>query len=122
MIVINDASSHQTSISKRPNVAAIEVPKATMIAKLINVIMPGLRSASSPRDPRMNTRPPYPKIMVPRMAGGNLETGKKGGENSQQGWTLLDQKTTGIRKGENNQKFFQKIAHQLSGSAALSPL
>ena len=42
MIVISDASSHQTSISKRPNVAASEVPKATMIARLMSVIMPGL--------------------------------------------------------------------------------
>ena len=33
MIVINDASSHQTSISKRPKVAASDVPKATMIAQ-----------------------------------------------------------------------------------------
>jgi hypothetical protein len=37
-----EASSHQTSISKRPNVAASEVPKATVIAKLMRVIMPGL--------------------------------------------------------------------------------
>jgi hypothetical protein len=42
MIVISEATSHQTSISKRPNVAASDVPKATMIAKLISVIMPGL--------------------------------------------------------------------------------
>src|ERR1700738_1951960 len=95
MIVINDASSHQTSISKRPNVAAIEVPNATMIAKLINVIMPGLRSASSPRDPRMNTRPPYPKIMVPRMAGVNLEPGKDGAEYPRQCCTHVEHKPEG---------------------------
>ena len=58
MIVISDASSHQTSISKRPNVAASEVPKATMMARLMSVIMPGLRSASSLHAPRMKTRPP----------------------------------------------------------------
>ena len=58
MIVISEATSHQTSISKRPNVAATEVPKATMIARLMSVIMPGLRSASSPHAPRIKTRPP----------------------------------------------------------------
>src|SRR6266446_8907960 len=42
MIVISEASSHQTSISKSPNVAASEVPNATMIARLMRVIMPGL--------------------------------------------------------------------------------
>ena len=36
MIVINDASSHHTSISKMPNVAASEVAKATMIARLMS--------------------------------------------------------------------------------------
>jgi hypothetical protein len=33
--VINDASSHQTSISNRPNVAARDVPMATTIARLM---------------------------------------------------------------------------------------
>src|SRR3981189_3165839 len=108
MIVINDASSHQTSISKRPNVAAIDVPKETMIATLINVIMPGLRSAGSPRDPRMNTRPPYPKIMVPRMAGINLEPGKDGAEYPSQGCTSLDPKTTGIGRGKLSQNLLTK--------------
>jgi len=42
MIVISDATSHQTSISKMLNVAASEVPKATTIAELMSVIMPGL--------------------------------------------------------------------------------
>ena len=50
MIVINDASSHHTSISKMPNVAASEVAKATMIARLMSVIIPGVRSASSPEN------------------------------------------------------------------------
>ena len=58
IIVIRDASSHQTSISKRPNVAASDVPKATVIARLMRVIMPGLWSASSLHAPRMKTRPP----------------------------------------------------------------
>src|SRR5882762_5881840 len=55
---VQDESSHHTSMSKRPNVAASEVQKATMIARLIRVIMPGLRSASSVHAPRMKTRPP----------------------------------------------------------------
>src|ERR1700676_474759 len=110
MIVINDASSHQTSISKRPNVAAIEVPKATMIAKLINVIMPGLRSASSPRAPRMNTRPPYPKTMVPRMAGITFEPGEDGAEYPSQCCTSLDQKTTGIVRAKLSQNLSRNIA------------
>jgi len=38
--------------------AASDVPKATMIAKLKSVIMPGLWSASSRNARRMKTRPP----------------------------------------------------------------
>ena len=49
---------HQTSISNRPSVAASEVAKATMMARLMSVIMPGLRSASSACAPRTKTRPP----------------------------------------------------------------
>ena len=58
MIVMRDESSHQTSISKIPNVAASDVPNATMIARLMRVIMPGLWSASSLHAPRMKTSPP----------------------------------------------------------------
>jgi hypothetical protein len=36
----------------------MHVPKATMMARLMSVIMPGLWSASSPHAPRMKTRPP----------------------------------------------------------------
>src|SRR5260370_23225683 len=100
MIVINGAGPHDTSTTKRPNVAAIDVPKATMIAKLINVIMPGWRSASSPRDPRMNTRPPYPKIMVPRMAGEKVQSREDGGEYARQRCTTLEQKTSALVGGE----------------------
>jgi len=53
MIVISEASSHQTSISKSPNAAASEVPNATMIARLMRVIMPGFvirQFALSPAD------------------------------------------------------------------------
>jgi hypothetical protein len=80
MIVIRLASSHQISTSKSPRVPAHEVTKATMIANESRVIIPGLRSASSPRAPRRKGRPPYRKTIVPRMAAAYRSPGKVGTE------------------------------------------
>ena len=58
MTVMSVASSHQTSTSKTPSVAAHEVANATTIARLMSVIIPGWRSRSSVAAPARNTRPP----------------------------------------------------------------
>jgi hypothetical protein len=78
MTVRRVASSHQTSTLKMPMVAAQLATKATMIARLMRVIMPGWPSLSSIRAPTRKTRPPYRKISVPRMAGIHSEPGKVG--------------------------------------------
>jgi len=51
MTLINVASSHQTSTSKTPKVAASEAENATTTARLIRVIMPGWRPESSRHAP-----------------------------------------------------------------------
>jgi hypothetical protein len=43
MIVISVASSHQTSTSNSPSVAAQLAAKATLMARLMSVIIPGCR-------------------------------------------------------------------------------
>ena len=78
MTVISVASSHHTSTSKTPNVAAKLATKATAIARLISVIIPGCRSPSSDRAPWRNTRPPYAKTMVPSTGGIQSEPGNAG--------------------------------------------
>ena len=72
------ATSHHTSILKNPNVAASEAAKATTMPRLISVIIPGRRLASSPHAPRRKTLPPYRKTIVPRTAGIYCEAGKAG--------------------------------------------
>jgi magnesium-transporting ATPase (P-type) len=64
MMVISVVSSHHTSTAKNPSVAANDAANATRMARLINVIMPGRRSASSPQAPRRNTLP-RPEYAVP---------------------------------------------------------
>ena len=110
IIVISDASSHQTSISNKPNVAANEVAKATMMARLISVIIPGFRSANSARAPRIKTRPAYTKTMVPRIAGMNLEPGKEGAVYPSQCWASGDQITVGIVRVKLNQNLSRNMA------------
>ena len=58
MTVIRLASSHQTSTVKNPRVAAQEAMKATRIARLMSVIIPGCRLETSARAPSRKTRPP----------------------------------------------------------------
>ena len=78
MTVTSVASSHQTSISKKPRVAAQEVTKATTIARLMSVIIPGWRSRISVRAPARKTRPPYRKTIVPRIGATHSDPGKAG--------------------------------------------
>ena len=58
MTVMRVESSHQTSTSKMPSVAAHDAAKATTIASEMSVIIPGCRFRSSSRAPFRNTRPP----------------------------------------------------------------
>ncbi len=58
MMTMSVESSHQISISKRPAWPIQLTTKATTMAIAMSVIMPGWRSASSPRAPRRNTPPP----------------------------------------------------------------
>ena len=108
--MISVASSHQMSMAKRPSVAAREVTKATVIAKLIRVIIPGWRSASSPRAPRRKTRPPYRKTIEPRIAGTSADPGKAGAVYPSQCWTSRDQTTTGIVRAKLSQNLSRNIA------------
>jgi hypothetical protein len=48
MMVIRVATSHQTSILEKARVEASDVPKATMIARLMSFIVPGLRCRIRP--------------------------------------------------------------------------
>ncbi len=76
--VIRVASSHHTSTSNTPSVAAQLVTKATTMARLISVIMPGCRSPTSVRAPSRNTLPPYRKTIVPRIGATHSEPGNSG--------------------------------------------
>jgi hypothetical protein len=58
MTVIRVDSSHHTSTSKTPSVAAQEAANATTMAREMRVIMPGCLARSSSRAPRRKTRPP----------------------------------------------------------------
>ena len=78
MIVMRDASSHHTSTSNRPSEAASEVTNATVMARLMSSIIPGLRSRISERPPRRKTRPPYTNTTVPRTAGSGRCPGRSG--------------------------------------------
>ena len=54
LMTVMSVASPQTSTSKTPRVAARLVTKATTIARLISVIIPGWRSPSSARAPERN--------------------------------------------------------------------
>ena len=58
MMVMSVASSHQTSTVKTPSDAAQLATKATTMARLMRVIIPGRRSRSSLTAPARKTRPP----------------------------------------------------------------
>ena len=78
MTVMSVASSHHTSTLKSPSVAAHDATKATRIARLMRVIIPGCQLASSSRAPTRKTRPPYRKTIVPTTAGIQSEPMKVG--------------------------------------------
>ena len=58
MTVMSVDSSHHTSTSKMPSVAAHDAANATTIASEMRVIMPGWRLRSSSRAPCRKTSPP----------------------------------------------------------------
>ncbi len=71
-------SSHHTSTSKMPSVAAHDAANATTIASEMRVIIPGWRLRSSPAAPFRKTSPPYAKMIVPSTGGIHSEPGKTG--------------------------------------------
>ncbi len=68
MITMSRASSHQKSSSwcSRPRLAPHEARNATVIARAIRSIIPGLRARSSLTAPVRNGVPPHTYITVPR--------------------------------------------------------
>lgn len=69
MITTRSASSHQNSSSagSKPRVAANEDPNATVMPRLMSIIMPGFRSRSSATAPVRNGLPPHTYMTVPRI-------------------------------------------------------
>jgi len=98
MIVISEASSHQTSISKRPKVAASEVPKGDYDRQADEGHHAGLVIGKFAPCPANKNEASYPNTTVPSIAGRNFEPGKEGAVWPSQRWTSIDQKTTGIVK------------------------
>ena len=68
MITISSASSHQKSSSwcSRPRLAPQDARNATVIARAISSIIPGLRARSSLTAPVRNGAPPHTYMTVPR--------------------------------------------------------
>jgi ubiquinone biosynthesis protein len=80
MMVTSVASSHHKGEALKPSSTATLKTKATVIASEIKVIMPGIRSLSSPQALFKKTIPPYRKMTVPSTGSIHCEPGKLGAE------------------------------------------
>ena len=110
MIVTSDESSHHSGIASKPSVTATLNTKATVIAREMSVIIPGVLSAISPHAPFTKIHPPETYTAIPKTTGIQRAPGTAGGVNPSTRGIISPQMSVGTVSSSVTQNLFLNIA------------